>query len=417
MTFFTQIYKSTDTNAPVLSGTAGALIALLDACLVNGYTTASVTSITRAGTTATATLAVANGTLATGHYVTISGAVQTDYNGTFQITFVDATHFTFTVANSPTTPATGTILYAKAALGWAKPFSGTNLAVYRSADPASNRFYLRLDETGSLLGGQKDCSVVGYETMSDVNNGTGLFPTPTTAIGTNLTGSWNWVKSSTADATARAWTLVGDGKTFYFFPQAVTATPGCGFGHFIPNKPGDGYCTFLTGYSNVNGAFAGINGIVNSLAMFNTNINTSGMLSMPRSYTQIGQHAFGKNVVLTNAATGNVWQCHGSAVNVTSQYPGATINPVDGSVMFVPVYIMEGTTNATAIFRGRFPGLFAMMGLVAPSTALGLSNYDQVPGGSSMPVGAILTAIVGTGNQNTSQQTGMVFLDTFGPWV
>jgi hypothetical protein len=32
------VYKSTDASAPVLSGTAGTLIALLDACLVNGYT-------------------------------------------------------------------------------------------------------------------------------------------------------------------------------------------------------------------------------------------------------------------------------------------------------------------------------------------------------------------------------------------
>lgn len=32
------IYRSTDTDAPVLSGLAGALITVLDACLVNGYT-------------------------------------------------------------------------------------------------------------------------------------------------------------------------------------------------------------------------------------------------------------------------------------------------------------------------------------------------------------------------------------------
>ena len=31
------VYKSTDANAPVLSGTAGALVALLEACLVTGY--------------------------------------------------------------------------------------------------------------------------------------------------------------------------------------------------------------------------------------------------------------------------------------------------------------------------------------------------------------------------------------------
>ena len=49
-----QIYKSGDPGAPSLSGTVGSLVALLDACLVNGYT-ASITSITRSGSVATVT--------------------------------------------------------------------------------------------------------------------------------------------------------------------------------------------------------------------------------------------------------------------------------------------------------------------------------------------------------------------------
>jgi hypothetical protein len=69
--------------------------------------TVSVVSITRSSTTATVT--------ATGHgfrngaSVTIAGATQTDYNGAFTITLVDADTFTYTVANSPASPATGTI--------------------------------------------------------------------------------------------------------------------------------------------------------------------------------------------------------------------------------------------------------------------------------------------------------------------
>lgn len=45
------LLRSTDTGAPTLNGTAGSLIALLDACLVNGYNSKTVT-ITRTGTTA-----------------------------------------------------------------------------------------------------------------------------------------------------------------------------------------------------------------------------------------------------------------------------------------------------------------------------------------------------------------------------
>ncbi len=70
----------------------------------------SVTSITRSGTTATVTLASTPVTpYVTGDTVEIIGAVETDYNGEFVITVLTTTTFTYTVAGSPSTPATGTI--------------------------------------------------------------------------------------------------------------------------------------------------------------------------------------------------------------------------------------------------------------------------------------------------------------------
>lgn len=67
----------------------------------------TVTSITRSGATATAT-AAAHG-YATGQFVNIQGAAQTEYNGKFTITVVDANTFTYPVTGTPATPATGTI--------------------------------------------------------------------------------------------------------------------------------------------------------------------------------------------------------------------------------------------------------------------------------------------------------------------
>lgn len=69
-------------------------------------TAKTVNSITRSGTTATVTLAAAHG-WTTGRRITIAGADQDDYNGTFEITVTGAATFTFTVENSPATPATG----------------------------------------------------------------------------------------------------------------------------------------------------------------------------------------------------------------------------------------------------------------------------------------------------------------------
>jgi hypothetical protein len=72
----------------------------------------AVTSITRASTTATVTTTAAHG-YTTGDQVNISGAAQSAYNGDFSITVTGTTTFTYTVAGSPATPATGTILANK----------------------------------------------------------------------------------------------------------------------------------------------------------------------------------------------------------------------------------------------------------------------------------------------------------------
>lgn len=72
---------------------------------------ASVSSITRSSTTATVTTSTPHG-FTTGQKVVVSGATQNDYNGAYTVTVTSATVFTYTVANSPATPATGTILVA-----------------------------------------------------------------------------------------------------------------------------------------------------------------------------------------------------------------------------------------------------------------------------------------------------------------
>jgi hypothetical protein len=70
----------------------------------NGLT---VSNLTEAGTTVTATTSSANG-FATGASVTISGATVSGYNGTFTVTVIDSTHFTFTAASGLATDASGT---------------------------------------------------------------------------------------------------------------------------------------------------------------------------------------------------------------------------------------------------------------------------------------------------------------------
>lgn len=72
----------------------------------------SVSTLTSSGTTATCTTATAHG-LSNNEYVVIAGAVETAYNGTFKVTITSTTQFTYTLASTTTTPATGTITATK----------------------------------------------------------------------------------------------------------------------------------------------------------------------------------------------------------------------------------------------------------------------------------------------------------------
>lgn len=71
-------------------------------------TVVNVSSISRSGTTATVTTDTDH-KLSSFVDVTIAGANETDYNGVFEITVTGADSFSYEVANSPATPATGTI--------------------------------------------------------------------------------------------------------------------------------------------------------------------------------------------------------------------------------------------------------------------------------------------------------------------
>jgi len=115
-----------DPSAPVLSvtsitrsGTTATVTMAAPHPFVNGQSVTiagaanpiSVSSITRVGTTATVTTGAVHG-LSTGQWVGITGATGADatlYNGVFQVTVTDTTHYTYTMTGTPTGSATGTI--------------------------------------------------------------------------------------------------------------------------------------------------------------------------------------------------------------------------------------------------------------------------------------------------------------------
>lgn len=103
----TQLFKSTDTGAPTLPGQSGKIIDLLDAVLLNGYNSQTVTTVTRSGAVATV-VKTAHG-YRDGAVLLHAGADQTEYNVKAKITRIDADTYTYPVSGTPASPATGTI--------------------------------------------------------------------------------------------------------------------------------------------------------------------------------------------------------------------------------------------------------------------------------------------------------------------
>jgi hypothetical protein len=105
----------------------------------NSFVATATISITvsRVGTLVTAITATPHG-WGSGYSITIAGANQAGYNGTFVITVVDDTTFTYVVAGSPTSPGTGPITAS---------YEGT---WYRRIDPLQEPFDLGVDSDGRV---------------------------------------------------------------------------------------------------------------------------------------------------------------------------------------------------------------------------------------------------------------------------
>ena len=345
---FVKLFESTQTGAPSLSGTAGNLISLLDAVLVNGFNLKSINSITRSGSTATATVAAGHG-YRENDVVLQAGAGQTEYNGEFRIFNVTSTTYQFTVTGSPATPATGTITAKIAPLGWTKAYTGTNKVAFFLSDPTATGCLLRDDDTNA-----KYAIVAVYETMTDIDTGSGMFADTTSVI----------LKSSTSDAVTRKWTLIGDNLAFYLFTAWDAANLAYYEGHFFGDYPsyksGDAYnCAISASYSS-SSPFVGANN------NFSATTNALPGRKLPRAYTQLS----GSISFWTNALSYS-----GTLQTYTS--------PIDNGVHLTPVYMVDTSLGSgTFMPRGVMPGWYFPVHSTAtlPAHATIVDNIPALPG-------------------------------------
>ncbi|MGB0218354.1 MAG: hypothetical protein ACPGJF_03385 [Sinimarinibacterium flocculans] len=148
---------------------------------------------------------------------------------------------------------------SQAPAGWEVAFSGTDKRVYRSGTIGGTRHYYRVLNDASVAGGSAYSYIRGFHAMSDVDTGTGPYPTVA-----QRTHGVTWASSTTSDSVARQWAVIADEKTVCFIVQggADQRRTGFAFGEFEPASPSDVGHALVAGVSadaNFNAADVALN--------------------------------------------------------------------------------------------------------------------------------------------------------------
>lgn len=375
-------------GAPQLSGTAGTLIAVLDAFLITGFGQVTALSVTVAGGIATASLQSGQ-SFDPYCVVWVDGATPAELNGEARVLTSSSSSITF-ATTAPDGVATGAITIKVAPVGqWEKPFTGTNKAVYRSTDVTGSRFCLWVDDSGTTT-----ARVRGFESMTDVNTGTGPFPADA-----QISGGGYWFKSNAASAAAARYDLIGDSR--FFLPglsgTVTMASPLRGFGDLLPlRSAGDAFAVAISCISSGSSSSSNF-----YLGTFDRQEGVSDAVYCSRALSGLGgaqQVGIRSYVGSANLASG--------ADNSLGVFPSL----VDGELKYSRCYVHAGDGGTP---RADVPGVLR----VPQAGVLSQIQPRDTLEGTGAFAGRRLLALGSTSNSITSAGvTGIVLVDITGPW-
>lgn len=254
--------------------------------------------------------------------------------------------------------------------GWAKVFSGTNLAVYRSG--SGNRFFLRVDDTQA-----KYVRYRGYRNMTAISTGTGQFPTNTQATNIN---TWGVAKGYTAGTAPRRYWGVRTNRYVVMFIESYGAPDGASvsqigffcFGDVPSLCESDSHNTVIVGCNDENAAAYFPSPVVSgsSLATPDSSIGGSN-LTVAFSGTPDG--------AVTSPASALVgpWG-HTTSLDVNTQQRIS----LAGRMFFAPLtfYSTGDTGGSTGVYpRARLPNIhFVYGGVYGVPHTLSPCYYEEV---------------------------------------
>lgn len=373
--------RSTMPGAPVLTRAAGSLIALLDALLVNGWGQQTATSVVVASGVATATFPTDHAA-AIHSVVLVDGATPSGLNGEQKVTAVEPNVIKWATEEADGT-ATGVITVKMAPAGFAKPFTGTNLAAYKSTSPEAHGQFLRIADTTAEYS-----RAIGYENMTAISTGTGLFPSSA-----QLSGGYYWGKSvDTSGTAATPYQFASDGRTFYLLPQSAINSYGptakahqaLAFGDLVPCNPaGDPFATLLSGGTS--------SWIYDGGQLVWNYFSTDNLVAVPRAVSGIGTAVRGATL------------CDYKIVFGT---PPSLPDPVTGAIPMGRCNYRDTTASWP---RAYLPGVFLCEAQYGEHALQPDAIVDDVGGR------ALLTSWSGS-QVISSSGIQLLFLDITGPW-
>ena len=382
-------------GAPIIAGNArGNLIAAIDAWCT-GFGLVTAIKVTVAAGVATAELQPGQGfDLHT--VIEVAGATPAALNGKSRVIEVVGGKDIKFPTMAPDGIATGTITIKVAGSGWTKAFTAANKAVYRSPDVLGSRHFYRIDESGGVTNMAR---VRGFENMTTVDAGTGLYPT-----NTQINGGGYWVKSYQADAAPVRYDIFGDSRfVMIAIASAFSLGPDYkgsvvrGFGDPIALNPaGDAYsaCISCSTYtSSSDPQYGGFNGPVSLGA---------GAIYAARSRAATGT----SRDLGVKAFIGTV-----SGYSGEDGFLGALSDQPDGAMKFSQAFLFDDSSQASYTTpRAVVPGLLYVphSGVVAAVQA-----RDYLMGTEALD-GRILMAL--PVSISPGSYSGVHFVDLTGPW-
>ena len=365
-------------GAAVVNGQAGSRIAALKAFLVTGFGVKSIdSSATIVGGKCRLSFGSGASAAMEGCVIQVSGATPAGLNGEQKVTAFSSSWVEFATA-LPDGPVTGTVSFKIASLGWEEVFSKTNVAVFRPADPASSRPFMRVDDSNAVY-----ASVRMYENMTDVDTGFNAAP------------EVFWAGADLAGAAGVHWTLVGDSRALYFgvapfgtaingadsYPEAIYF-----FGDIVSDRSGDAYPSLVVG----------------------TATNTEGAIFTDNtSRCYLMRRASGIGLAVPTVVDSFLGGTSGFT-STMGRFPSDAAN----AMFLAPLHVSDGGSFASNGRRGVMPGaLFCPQDAVRAS----LSRSPTLVDGTGAYAGKKLLTINVASNMDTTVG-GMGFLDVTGPW-